>query len=42
MSDYEDDHFEKEDGQDEKKHLLRLSVDLLSVKDLKVSANVTV
>lgn len=43
MSDYEDDQFEKEEPSGaESKHLLRLSIDLLSVKDLKMSANVTV
>ncbi len=60
MSDYEDEHFEKEEptkpapsllgatntagniGQDEKKHLLKLSIDLLAVKDFRLSANVFV
>lgn len=36
MSEYEDDHFEADTDQ---KHLLRLSIDLFSVKDMKVSAN---
>lgn len=39
MSEYEDDHFEADS---EPKHLLRLSIDLLSIKDLKLSANVSV
>ena len=43
MSDYEEEHFEREDSfSDEKKHQLRLSIDLLSVKDFKLSANVSV
>ena len=42
-SDYEDDHFEaSEPNPNEKKHLLRLSIDLLTVKDLKLSANIQV
>ena len=40
MSDYEDDNFEKEDITDEKKHLLKLGIDILSVKDFKLSANI--
>ena len=40
MSDYEEDQFEKDDNQDEKKHLLKLTIDYLSAKDFKVSANV--
>ena len=40
MSDYEDDHFERDE--DDKKHLLKLSIDLLCVKDFKISANVFV
>jgi len=43
MSDYEDDQFERQDStSSDKKHLLRISIDLLSVKDLKTSANISV
>jgi hypothetical protein len=43
MSDYEEDQFERLDSNSsEKKHLLKLSIDLLSVKDLKTSANISV
>ncbi len=31
MTDYDDDIFEREDEQSEKKHLLKLSIDILSV-----------
>lgn len=39
MSDYEEDHFDPEDQQDNKQHLLKLSIDFLNVKDCKLSAN---
>ena len=49
---YENDGFESDsananDGtfkssQDEKRHLLKLSIDFLAVKDMKVSANISV
>lgn len=38
---YENEQFEK-DSTDEKKHLLKLSLDFLTVKDLKYSANISV
>ena len=38
MTEYEDD-FEGEDSQSQASHLLKLSIDILSVKDLVVSAN---
>ena len=41
--DYESDQFERQDSVlSEKKHLLRLSIDMLSVKDLQTAANLTV
>ena len=43
MSDYNDDQFEEAEAQpNEAKHLLKLSVDLLSVKDFQSSANLVV
>jgi hypothetical protein len=39
-SDYENDGFERDDQlSDEKKHLLKLTIDFLTVKDFKMSAN---
>ena len=41
MTEYEDD-FERDEEQSEKKHLLKLSIDILGVKDLSLSANLVV
>lgn len=41
MSDYEKDDFELEDDPSAK-HLLRLGIDILSVKEMKVSANISI
>jgi hypothetical protein len=40
MTEYEDD-FERDEDQ-EKKHMLKLSIDVLSVKDMQLSANIVV
>jgi len=45
MSDYGDDHFEKDDtdnAQNEKKHKMKISIDFLSVKDLKNPLNILI
>lgn len=42
MTDYDEDIFERDEDPNEKKHLLKFSIDILSVKDLKVSANLIV
>ena len=39
---YEDDSFEQEPATNEKKHALKLSIDFLAVKDMKVSASISV
>ena len=41
MSEYEEDQFEREDEKvNEKRHKMKISVDFLTIKDLKLSANV--
>ena len=44
MTDYDDDIFEREDSQqhDDELHLLKFSIDILSVKDLRMAANIFV
>ena len=46
MSDYENDNFEREDQHDahfnEKKHKMKISIDFLSVKDLKTPLNIQI
>ena len=39
MSDYEEDRFEQEDT-NEKRHKMKISIDFLTIKDLKLTANV--
>ena len=41
MTDYEDD-FERESNHSESKHLLKLSLDILNVKDMTMSSNLIV
>ena len=39
-SEYEEDQFERDEVNEEKKHLLKLTIDYLTAKDFKIAANI--
>ncbi len=39
---YEQDGFEQSEGSEGQKHMLKLSIDFLGVKDMKLSASISV
>lgn len=41
-TEYDEDQFERDDSHDEKKHLLKLTIDFLTAKDFKMAANVMI